>query len=217
MAYNYVTLTSAIQQYAENSGPDFVKMLPSIVENAVRAVARETDVVGLHAITTVTTSIGSPTVTLPDECLLIHTVAKVSGATKQLLKRRPYDYIVDYWPDYSSVGSPLFYDRVNDTTLYVGPTPSSETPIEIMYTTVSIPSSTKRDSYILTRYPELVLYRCMVETNLIMKDMQDAQTWQQVYDRAREAAENEARRNRRDDTATPIMGKMGANTLKGNN
>lgn len=215
MGYNYNSLADSIIAYTENTGVEFVTELPSIIGHAVRAVARETDIIGLNAVTTVSTVLSQPFVQLPNECLLLHTVAYVSGTSKSFLKRRPYDYIVTYWPDYSQTSKPLFYDRINDEQIYVGPTPNSDSPIELRYVTVSIPTSANPDSYILTRYPELVLYRSMVGAHLFNKNQTEAQLWQQVYDRARESAENEARRNRRDDGSTPIMGKIGSNTLKG--
>jgi hypothetical protein len=55
----------------------------------------------------------------------------------------------------------------------------------------------------------------MVEANLFMKNEADAEKWQQVYNRARDSVENEARRNRRDDTMNPIMSPKTQNTLKG--
>ena len=216
MSFTYNSLTSAITQYTENDSTEFRTMLPWIVENAVRNVAREVDVIGLDTITTVSAS-ASPYVALPNECLLLRTLAHVSGTTKTFLKKRPYDFAVNYWPDYTSTGTPLFYDRVDDAQLYIAPTPAPNTPFELRYVTVSIPSSANQNSYILTRYPELTLYKCMVESCLVMQNNEDAQIWQGVYDRAREGAENEARRNRRDDTNTQgIMGSMGKNTLKGN-
>lgn len=215
MGFTYDTLSSAIVNYIENDGEEFQNMVPNIIENSVRTIAREVDIVGLKAITTIAGTSGSPLVPLPSECLVIHTIARISsGVKKELLNRRSYDFITTYWPESTSVGTPIYYDRIDDNNIYVGPTPSEDSSFEVRYTTVSIPTSISQDSYLLTNYPDLVLYRCMVEANLIIKDMSDVQVWSSLYDRTREGVENEARRNRRDDTNSPIMSPLGSNNLK---
>ena len=211
--YDYNTLSEAIKKYSENYGDDFAAAIPSIIENSVRSIGREIDPPGFRATTTVNSSLLNPEVTLPDECLVIHSVAKVSGNNKKLLKRRPYDFIVTYWPNITSVASPIYYDRTGESVIYLAPTPEENTPIEIRYSTVSIPTPTNPESFVLSKYPDLVLQRCMVEANLVMKSMEDAATWGSAYKGTKEAVINEARRNRRDDTQTPTISSSYSNNV----
>jgi len=215
MSFTYPTLVSAIQAYAENDSSEFLAEMPNFIENACRTVAREVDPPGLNVIANVTTTPLSPFLALPDECLVLKNVTYNSATSRQILKNRPYDFITTYWPSTSTGGTPLFYDRYDDATLFLGPTPSGAVQCEIRYVTVDVPTSGSPESYLLDHYPELVLYRCMVEANLFMKNEADAEKWQQVYNRARDSVENEARRNRRDDTMNPIMSPKTQNTLKG--
>lgn len=201
---DYNSLVSAVQAWTENDDTEMLTYIPQFVENACRTIAKEVDAIGLNAIVSVTADAGSPFVVLPNDCFVIKSVVKVSAGRKEFLKHRPYDYLVEYWPDYASVGgNPTHYTRLNDSQLYIVPTPTSTQELELRNVTVSIPSSTNVSAYVLDRYPNLLLYRTLFEASMFMKHSDDAQKWQATYDRERDAVENEARRNRRDDGDTP--------------
>lgn len=216
MSLTYNSLVSAIQTYVEDSGEEFISQLPTIITNSCLAIVKEVDAVGLNVTVTVSASTGNPIVLLPDACYVIKTVAKTSAGRKKFLKHRSYDYLIESWPDVTSVkGNPTSYNRLNDTQLYVTPTPAIDQPIEIRMVTVSIPSSDNQTSYLLDRYPDLTLYRCLVEANLLKMNPDDAKSWADMYTNTKTQVENEARRNRRDDGFTPIAGPISENTLKG--
>ena len=214
---DYNVLVSSITNWSHNESSELATELPVIVENAVRRIAKEIDSVGLDVITTVAVSAGNPFVTIPDDVFVIKNVVKTSAGRKKFLKHRPYDYLIEAWPDSASVGgNPTHYTRLNDDSLYVVPTPTSAEDVELLNVTVSIPSSANPTSYILDRYPDMALAACMAETCLFTKDNEDAQVWNAKYEAHRAAVENESRRNRRDngDTRNPVNNTQTANNLR---
>lgn len=213
---DYNTLVSSIQHYVEDSGEEFTSLIPNIIKNACRTLVREVDVVGFNAIVSVTATGLSPSVPLPADCYVIKSVAKTSTGRKKFLYHRPYTYLVEMWPAITSGGgNPEFYTRMDSANLYVAPTPTSTQELEVRVVTVSIPTSDNPTCHLIENYPGLLLSRCLIEANMIKKDMEDANVWGQFYDRERQAVENEARRNRRDDGFQPITGVHFENTLKG--
>lgn len=214
---NYITLCSAIVAWSHNDSDELKNQLPTIIEHACRTVGQEIDAIGLDVITTVEASAGTPYVTIPQDIYVVKHVVKTSGTQKEFLRHRPYDYLLEAWPDATSVGgNPTHYTRLNDTQLYVAPTPTSTQLLELRNVTVSIPTSSNPESYLLNRFPHLIFAASMLETSLFMKDMEDLQFWQGRYDRVRDDVENEARRNRRDDGSTrnPLNNTQTANNLK---
>lgn len=196
---NYTTLVSALVEWSHNDSTELRTSFPVIIENAIRRIGKEVDAVGLNVTTTVSVDAGSPFVTIPQDVYVINHVVKTSAGRKEFLKHRPYDYLLEAWPDSTSVGgNPSHYTRLNDTTLYVVPTPTSTQTLELRNVTVSIPTSATTDSFVLNRYPEMVLAACMAEVALFMKDNEDATVWNAKYEAHRSSVENEARRNRRD-------------------
>lgn len=215
---NYNELATKVQEFKENNNQEFVSNIPYFVEAACRTIAKEVDSVGLNTSATLTPTSGSPVLTLPSECFVIKSLAAVSGTTKSFLKCRPYDYIVQLWPDAASVGTPSHYARVNDSEVYVVKTPDASNSFELKYVTVSIPSSASPNCYLLDRYPNLLMYRTMAEANTFMMDWDDAAKWQALYDRERGSVANEARRNRRDDgnSVNPMQITVNQNNLEQN-
>ncbi len=214
---DYNAFVSVLQNWTTNTSDEFLEAIPRIVENACRTIGKEVDAIGLNVTTSVTAVAGSPYVALPSECYVIHSVAKTSGTNREFLKHRSYGYLLEAWPDTTSVGgNPSYYTRLDDSNLYIVPTPTSTQDLELRYVNVSIPSSANVSCYLLNHCPDLLLYACMVEANLYQMDMANAQIWQPKYEAARAAVANEARRNRRDDGTQPmaINTNMYANNLK---
>lgn len=213
---DYASLVSAIQGYIEDDGTEFEGLIPNAITNAFKSISREIDPVGFNALVSVTATGLNPSVPLPSDILVIKSVAKTSAGRKKFLMQRPYTYLVELWPAITSGGgNPNYYTRMDDLSLYVAPTPTSTQSLEVRGVVVSIPTSANPTCHLLDKYPGLVLSRCMVEANLIKKDIQDADIWGKYYDREREGIENEARRNRRDDGFQPIHSLHFENTLKG--
>lgn len=215
---NYSTLIQTVQDWTENTNDVFVANIPTFIENACRTIAKEVDSVGLNATATISTASLSPLVPLPTDCFVIKSVTKTSAGRAKPLYPRPYDLCVYMWPDRASAGgNPNYYNRIDSQSIYVVPTPTSIQPLEVRYVTVTIPTSANPDTYLLTNYPNLVLYKVMTEANLFQMDNENVTLYQTFYDREREAVANEARRNRQDDTTptNPLNTTVHQNTLKG--
>lgn len=216
VATDYNSLVSCIQHYVEDTGEEFTQLIPNVIRNACRTIVREVDVTGFNVITSVTAIGGVPTATLATDSYVIKSVAKTSAGRKKFLLHRPYTYLVELWPTVDvGGGNPTYYTRLDNNSIYLAPTPTSTQELEVRVVTVSIPTSDNPNCYLLDMYPGLLLSRCLVEANMIKKDMPDANVWGQFYDRERQAVENEAKRNRRDDGFQPISGVHFENTLKG--
>lgn len=216
---DYTELTQRVQDWSENTNPDFIDNIPVFIDNACRTIAREVDGVGLSVFTTVSATPTDPRLTLPTDCYVLQNVVKTSAGRSVSLKHRPYDILRFMWPEATSVGSPKYYDRIDHQTLYMAPTPTNTNPVELRYVTVTAPSALKPTPYVLQYHPNLLLYRVMVEANLFQMDMENVQMFQGFYDRERDAASNEGRRNRRDNSMMsggPLNTNISTqNTLKG--
>lgn len=197
---DYNSLVSAIQLYIDDTGDEFTSFIPTIIRNACHTIVREVDGVGFSELVSVSAEMDNPLVSIPQDTFVIDTVARTSSGSKKFLKCRPYSYCVYFWPQVTTGGgNPKFYNRLNETSIYVSPTPTSTQEIEVKRTTVSIPSSSSPNCYILDKYPSLLLARSMVEACLIKKDMDDAEKWGAMYEREKAGISEEAANNRKDE------------------
>ena len=117
---------SDIRNTSENDSQEFTDQIPLIITKAELRLIKELDDVGLNQITSVTTSISNPLVSLASDTRLIRNInITVSGSRINLLQRSQ-EYINDFWPFVSSsVGEPKYYAMRSNTQIYLAPTPSS--------------------------------------------------------------------------------------------
>ncbi len=222
MSFTYNTLTSTITKYVVDTGGDFRELLPVIIENAVRLCAREVSPVLMDTTTTVVfapTTITDNVVILPDTVDVVKQVTFTNTATGQrnVLKHRPVNVVTAYNVNNSATyTAPEYYGRKGQEEIILGPYTITSGTLEVTHTAVSIPSLANPDSDLLTKYPDFILAGCMVESYLVKMDEENARLWQLRYDRIRDSIENEARRNRRDDTSSPNnLSKSSTNSLSG--
>ena len=152
----------------------------------------------------------NPVVSLNDRVRIIRNVNYTTSASskKTSLLQRTYEYAIDYWPYVSaSTGTPRYYARKNNTSIYIVPTPTSTLTGEIQTVSQPLPlASATGTSVTTTNYfsqycYDALFYGCMMEATMYMKDWQTLPLWQQQYEAAIITLRNQARRTRQDDMA----------------
>ena len=131
-----------------------------------------------------------------------------ASSIKTNLLQRTYEYAIDYWPYVSaSTGTPRYYARKNNTSIYIVPTPASTLTGEIQTVSQPLPlASATGTSVTTTNYfseycYDALFYGCMMEATMYMKDWNTLPLWQQQYESAIITLRNQARRTRQDDMA----------------
>ena len=95
---SYSELVSDIRNTSENDSQEFTDQIPVIINKAEFRLIKELDDVALNQITSVTTSVNNPLVSLASDTRIIRNInIKVSGSKINLLQRSQ-EYVNDYWP-----------------------------------------------------------------------------------------------------------------------
>jgi len=214
----YSYLKTDIINTSENDSTEFADQITYFVNRAEDRLIKELDDSGLDYYTTVTFTASNPTVSLPDGALVVRNVnykTSVSSNIKTLLQR-PYEYAIDYWGYAStSTGTPRYYARKNNTSIYIVPTPASTLTGEIQYTKrpLALASATDTSATTSNYFSEFcytaLFNACMIEANVYMKSWNTVQLWESQYKNSIDALRNQARRTRQDDmeiAASPAGG-----------
>jgi len=205
-AYSY--LKTDIINTAENDSTEFADQIPAFVNRAEDRLIKELDDSGLDYYTTVTFTASNPTVSLPDGALVVRNVNYKTSASSNIktLLQRPYEYAIDYWGYAStSTGTPRYYARKNNTSIYIVPTPASTLTGEIQYTKrpLALASATDTSATTSNYFSEFcytaLFNACMIEANVYMKSWNTVQLWESQYKNSIDALRNQARRTRQDD------------------
>ena len=206
----YSDLKTAIINTTENDGTEFSSVIPDFISRTELRLTKDIDDCGLDSYTAITLSASNPVVSLNDRVRIVRNVNFTTSASsiKTNLLQRTYEYAIDYWPYVSaSTGTPRYYARKNNTSIYIVPTPTSTLTGEIQTVSQPLPlASATGTSVTTTNYfseycYDALFYGCMMEATMYMKDWNTLQVWQQQYQEAVMTLRNQARRTRQDDMA----------------
>jgi hypothetical protein len=206
----YSDLKTAIINTTENDGTEFSSVIPDFISRTELRLTKDIDDCGLDSYTAITLSASNPVVSLNDRVRIVRNVnfTTSTSSIKTNLLQRTYEYAIDYWPYVSaSTGTPRYYARKNNTSIYIVPTPTSTLTGEIQTVSQPLPlASATGTSVTTTNYfseycYDALFYGCMMEATMYMKDWQTLQVWQQQYQEAVMTLRNQARRTRQDDMA----------------
>jgi len=218
----YSYLVTDIKNTAENDSTEFSDQIPYFINKSELQLTKDLDDFGLDVFTTITLSASNPIVSIPSGTRIIRNVNYTTSASsiKTNLLQRTYEYAIDYFPYASaSTGTPRYYARKNNTSIYIVPTPASTLSGEISYVRrpLGLASATGTSATTSNYFSEFcydaLFYACMIEATRYQKDFQATQVWQGDYVNAVEGLRNQARRTRQDDMETPANPVGGPNTL----
>ncbi|WP_376956400.1 hypothetical protein ABNQ39_00205 (plasmid) [Azospirillum sp. A26] len=218
MPYTYDSFKAAmaLHMIVDATDPDFVAVLPQIIEGAEQRIYRELDPIWCRKTWASTFgSSGTPednaTLAPPTDLLEVREFRFYplgAGTTKrQALEHRADTFVREYWPDPAVTGTPKYYALTGadpgPLTIQVAPTPSTAAPVEIVGTfRPAALSATNTTTNLATLYPDLMLYAALVfaagyQRNFGAQsdDPRQAMSWEQQYQGALASAKaEEARR-----------------------
>jgi len=213
----YSYLVTDIKNTAENDSTEFSNQIPYFINKAEIQLTKDLDDFGLDTFTAITLSASNPIVSLPAGTRIVRNVNYTTSTSsiKTSLLQRTYEYAIDYFPYASaSTGTPRYYARKNNTSIYIVPTPTSTLTGEIQ--TVSRPASLTSaapTNYFSEFCYNALFYKCMVEANIFMKNWEVLQVFETQYKNAIDGLRNQARRTRQDDMETPLSPIGGPDTI----
>ena len=219
---NYAFLKTDLINTAENDSSEYEEQISKFVEKAEDRLVKELGDPGLDNFATFSFTASNPTVSLPADTLVVRNVNFKTSASSNIttLLQRTYEYAIDYWPYASaSVGTPRYYARKNNTSIYIVPTPASAVAGEIQYTRRPIPlSSATGTSATTSNYFSEFAYNalfnaCMIESAKFTKSWTVIPAWESSYQNSIDALRNQARRMRQDDMENPRNPVGGPNTV----
>jgi hypothetical protein len=218
----YAYLKADIINTTENDSTEFENQIPYFVEKAEIRLTKDLDDVGLTNYSSFTFIASNPIVSLPADTRIVRNVTYKTSTSSNIttLLQRPYEYAIDYWGFASaSTGTPRYYARKNNTSIYIVPTPASTLSGEISYVrrplglASATGTSVTTSNYFSEYCYDALFYACMMEAVRFQKDPQGMQMWQGDYVNAVEGLRNQARRSRQDNMETAASPAGGPNTL----
>lgn len=202
MSYTYTTYTAALAELmvTDPANPDFVAILPSIIDYAEQRSYRELDL--LNTVVRDSSGVFSASnrnFTLPTASGVFVTVLGINAitpagsppdtGTRNQLVPTTRDYLDAVWPSVTGTGLPVNFAMITQGTIIVGPWPDAGYTVEVVGTIRPTPLSASNTSTFLTLYlPDLFMAASMVFASGFMRnfgsqadDPKMAQSWETQY------------------------------------
>jgi hypothetical protein len=169
---NYNQLVAEIQSYTENvfSATD----VNTFITQAEQRIANAVQLPASFQYSTLTTSIGVATLTLPADYLATFSVAiQLPSGTQAYLLNKDFTFLREAFPT-TATGQPQYYALSQAYEITLAPIPGAVYPVNIAYygypSSITLPAGT---SWLGDNFSSVLLYGSLVEAYTFMKGDQD--------------------------------------------
>lgn len=206
---DYNSLTNQIMSYANRNEPTFVNILPDIINQAMSRIYSEAKTIGFQKVLSGRMVVGSPNILKPYDYkesislqMTIPQIPGVSPPTTTFLLERTYEFCILYAPHPAARGTPVFYSTdlivpqvaVAPAQFFIAPTPDRAYDYQLTY--LSFPPEFNANNpvnFITDRYPNLLLYACMMEAIPYLKSDERIPVFESLYSRALQSVNNDTK------------------------
>ena len=197
--YTLANLQTDIRGYTEVGSTVLSdSVVERLIKNAEHTIFRAVDIDDERFYATSNCIVGNRYVSVPDNCRVIRYVQllndNVTPNVQVFLEQRDVSFMAEYYdiPSTASASLPKYWANWNETCWVVAPTPDTAYEITMAFNKepVSLTDSTKSTTgtYISNKYPDLLLYACLVNTYAYLKGPQDMlQYYKAAYKEALES------------------------------
>ena len=197
--YTLANLQTDIRNYTEVGSTVLSDtILERLIKNAEQTIFRAVDMDDERFYATSNCIIGNRYVSIPSDCRVIRYVQllndNVSPNIQVFLEQRDVSFMAEYYntPSTASTSLPKYWANWNETCWVIAPTPDTAYEITMAFNKdpVSLTDSSKSTTgtYISNKYPDLLLYGCLVNTYGYLKGPQDMlQYYKAAYKEALES------------------------------
>ena len=179
-------LTTAIQNYMENTETTFTATIPTFIEQTEEKILKAVQLPVFRKNVTGTGTASNTYLQMPSDFLSPFSLAVLNSSneyTYLLLKH--VSWIRDYTPVATTTGDPLYYAEFDNETFILAPTPSSGFTFELhyFYRPESLTdASDGGTTWLATNASNTLLYGCLVEAAIFMKlNPQEIMVYDQKY------------------------------------
>jgi len=184
MSFTKATLTTAIQDYTDNSETTFVNNIPNFVKAAEEKIFKSVDLDYFRKNVTSAMTSSDPFLSTPTDYLSSFSLQITTVGSESFLLQKDVNFIREYTPASTTTGLPKYYalfDNRTDSNAQVSnfilaPTPDANYTVELHYyyrPTSITAGSDSTITWISTNAPFALLYGSLVEAYTFMKGEPD--------------------------------------------
>lgn len=172
MTTTYTDLVTDIQNTMENTfdATGETTNIDRIIQNAEQRIYNTVSLPATNkSDTTITTVMGTATITPPADFLAPSSLAIVSAGTYTYLLNKDQSFIREAYPTPATTGVPVHYAFDDDNTIRLGPTPDAAYQVVLWYFAYPESIVTASTTWLGDNFYFALLAACLVEAAVFMK------------------------------------------------
>ena len=185
MSFTKATLTTAIQDYTDNSETTFVNNIPNFVKAAEEKILKSVDLDYFRKNVTSALTSSDAFLTVPTDYLASFSLQITTSGSESFLLQKDVNFLREYTPASTTTGLPKYYARFDENNFILAPTPNSNYTIQLNYFYRPASLTAGSDSgttWVSTNAPFALLYGSLVEAYSFMKGEPDViQNYNSLY------------------------------------
>ena len=176
MSFTKATLTTAIQDYTDNSETTFVNNIPNFVKAAEEKILKSVDLDYFRKNVTSALTSSDAFLTVPTDYLASFSLQITTSGSEGFLLQKDVNFLREYTPASTTTGLPKYYARFDEDNFILAPTPNSNYTVQLNYFYRPASLTAGSDSgttWVSTNAPFALLYGSLVEAYTFMKGEPD--------------------------------------------
>ena len=202
----YTSLVQELKSYLERNDVNFLAILPTIVRNAELRITTDLKDLTTQELVAGTMLSWSAYIAKPNlwrETVSIGLILN-DGSVKRL-QPRTFEFCRDVYPENAATGEPEYYSDSTLDYIFIAPRPNIEYSYELCFQSAVLPlSDSQQENYITRRFPNLLLYACLLEAAAWAQDDEILQVNQALYSQALDSGKTEQKRREVNRTITGV-------------
>jgi len=176
MSFTKATLTTAIQDYTDNSETTFVNNIPNFIKASEEKILKSVDLDYFRKNVTSALTSSDAFLTVPSDYLASFSLQITTSGSESFLLQKDVNFLREYTPASTTTGLPKYYARFDEDNFILAPTPNSNYAIQLNYFYRPASLTAGSDSgttWVSTNAPFALLYGSLVEAYTFMKGEPD--------------------------------------------
>jgi len=176
MSFTKATLTTAIQDYTDNSETTFVNNIPNFIKASEEKILKSVDLDYFRKNVTSALTSSDEFLTVPSDYLASFSLQITTSGSESFLLQKDVNFLREYTPASSTTGLPKYYARFDEDNFILAPTPDSNYTIQLNYFYRPASLTAGADggtTWVSTNAPFALLYGSLVEAYTFMKGEPD--------------------------------------------
>ena len=133
MSFTKATLTTAIQDYTDNSETVFVNNIPNFIKASEEKILKSVDLDYFRKNVTSALTSSDEFLTVPSDYLASFSLQITTSGSESFLLQKDVNFLREYTPASTTTGLPKYYARFDEDNFILAPTPNSNYTIQLNY------------------------------------------------------------------------------------